>query len=208
MFASIRRYVVHKVAVSELARRVSDDFVDLIARQPGFVSYELVDGEGGEFLTISAFEQEAQAETSRVLARRWTERHLQDIELTLTETLRGEVQLRRSRGAASARDRDGPTRAYASFRLYQTPMDVRELVATSGERFAGLVEAVAGFRDYRILDCGAGQLLSVGLFNDPAAAAAFDDLAMQFVRTELAASNLRRSDMIGGGEVLISRVIE
>ena len=62
MFVSIRRYFVHKAPAKELAELVNQDFADRISAQPGFVSYEFLDGGEGEALTISAFNEAVQAE--------------------------------------------------------------------------------------------------------------------------------------------------
>jgi len=51
MFASIRCYFVHKAPAKELAELVDQDFADRISAQPGFVSYEFLDGGGGERLS-------------------------------------------------------------------------------------------------------------------------------------------------------------
>ena len=93
MFVSIRCYFVHKAPAKELAELVDQDFADWISAQPGFVSYEFVDGGEGEAMTISAFQEAVQAEDSRALARRWVDEALSDFELTTTETVRGEIKL-------------------------------------------------------------------------------------------------------------------
>jgi hypothetical protein len=65
MFVSIRCYFVHKAPARELAELVDHDFADRISAQPGFVSYEFLDGGEGEAMTISAFQEPVQAEDSR-----------------------------------------------------------------------------------------------------------------------------------------------
>src|SRR3954452_21088014 len=59
MFVSIRRYFVHKAPANELAELVDRDFADRLSAQPGFVSYEFLDGGEGEAMTISAFHEAA-----------------------------------------------------------------------------------------------------------------------------------------------------
>ena len=93
MFVSIRCYFVHKAPARELAELVDQDFADRISAQPGFVSYEFLDGGEGEAMTISAFQEAVQAEDSRALARRWVDERLSDFELTTTDTVRGQVKL-------------------------------------------------------------------------------------------------------------------
>jgi hypothetical protein len=93
MFVSIRRYFVHKAPADELAELVDRDFADRISGQPGFVSYEFLDGGEGEAMSISAFRDAAQAENSRALARRWVEEALSDLELTTLDSVHGEIRL-------------------------------------------------------------------------------------------------------------------
>jgi hypothetical protein len=201
MFASVRCYVVHKTVTGELVRLVDGEFASLISAQPGFVSYEFLDAGGGETMTISVFREASQAEASRELVRRWSDERLQDFEFTLTEALRGEVLV--------ARGRPGSRTAFASVRRYRAGSgDVRELITTAGASFADQVEMLDGFIGYRSLDCGDGQLLSISVFQDERTAAASDELALRFVREQLSGVDLRRTDMIGGGQIVVSRATE
>src|SRR3954467_6476885 len=93
MFVSIRRYFGHKAPASELAELVDRDFADRISAQPGFVSYEFLDGGEGEAMSISAFHEAAEAESSRALARGWVDEALHDFELTTLEAVHGQIKL-------------------------------------------------------------------------------------------------------------------
>jgi hypothetical protein len=79
MFASIRRYRLHKGSMDELASRVDEGFAEEICAQPGFVSYEFVDCGEGEVMTVSIFREAGGAAGSRELAQRWTDENLQDL---------------------------------------------------------------------------------------------------------------------------------
>ena len=69
---------MHKAPATELAELVDEDFADRISAQPGFVSYEFLDGGEGEALS--------------------------DFELTTTDTVRGQIKLTPChRGAAAER---------------------------------------------------------------------------------------------------------
>ena len=81
MFASVRGYYVHMATPRDLAERVAEDFADLLSRQPGFVAYDFLDCGDREAMSISVFEDAAQAEASRALAVRWTTERLPDMEL-------------------------------------------------------------------------------------------------------------------------------
>jgi hypothetical protein len=91
MFASVRCYFVHKATPQELAERVGEDFADRLGARPGFVAYDFLDCGSGEAISVSVFEEAEQAAGSRTLARRWTEDRLGDMELTIMESLHGQV---------------------------------------------------------------------------------------------------------------------
>src|SRR3954465_15314301 len=98
MFASIRCYYVHRSSPRQLADRVRKDFADRLSERPGFVAYDFLDCGDGEAMSISVFRDQSQAHDSQELARRWTQEHLPDMELTITDSMHGPVLEDRSRG--------------------------------------------------------------------------------------------------------------
>jgi hypothetical protein len=202
-FASVRCYFVHRAPTCELVRRVDEDFAAQISAQPGFVSYEFLDGGGGDAMSISAFREASQAEASRELAVRWTEERLPDLELTVTESLRGEIVISRAAPELTAPDQA----RYASVRRYRVG-DVGELLRRVGASFVERVAELDGFLGYRVIDCGGGELLSISLFRDSAQAGASDDLAARFVSEELGDVSIQRVDTVGGGRVVVSRITD
>src|SRR6476659_11241082 len=116
MFVSIRCYFVHKAPAKELAELVDRDFADRLSAQPGFVSYEFLDGGEGEAMTISAFQEAVQAEDSRALARRWVDEALSDFELTTTDTVRGEIKLTHATAARPPAAHPGAPAGFAAVR--------------------------------------------------------------------------------------------
>jgi hypothetical protein len=206
MFASIRRYRLHRGSMEELARRVDAEFAEEIGRQPGFVAYEFMDCGDGEILTLSVFGEAAQAEASRALAQRWTEENLQDLEFSRLETLGGEILVSRAAQDVLEPGHAGGARKFASVRRYALRAGaVGELMHMVDERFADQIEAMDGFEAYHALDCG-GEIMSISLFRDQAAAEASDELALEFVRQELRSFDIERTEVIGG-EVLVSRAM-
>jgi hypothetical protein len=206
MFASIRCYFVHRVTTADLVRRIDGDFVPQLGARPGFVSYDFIDGGGGEAMSISAFRNAAEAEASRELARRWSEEHLQDLELTITEALHGEIVIRRTAPRLTAPDREAMRTSHARVRRYRASTgDVGELLHRVDDSFADRVAALDGFLGYRVVDCGGGELVSISVFRDAPTAAASDELAAQFVDQELGSIRVDRTDIVGGGPVVISR---
>jgi hypothetical protein len=206
VFASIRRYRLRSGSMDELARRVDTGFAEDIGRQPGFVAYEFMDCGDGELLTLSVFREFEQAEASRVLAQRWTEQNLQDLEFGRLEAVRGEIVVSRAAQDMLEPGHAGKDRKFASIRRYTMRTgELSELLHIVDEVFADQIEAMDGFDAYHALDCG-DYGVTISLFRDRAAAEASDELALEFVRQELTRFGIERSEVIGG-EVLVSRAM-
>jgi hypothetical protein len=69
MHACIRRYKTQ--ASAEVTRLVREGFLPLISKAPGFIAYYAVEGDKGEWASISIFSTQAQAEQSNRLAAEW-----------------------------------------------------------------------------------------------------------------------------------------
>jgi heme-degrading monooxygenase HmoA len=207
MFASIRRYRLHKGSMDELASRVDERFAEEIRAQPGFVSYEFVDCADGEVMTISIFGEARGASGSRELAQRWAGENLQDLDFTGIEALEGEILVGRAREDMLEPGHVGAARKFASVRRY-TLRDgsVAALMHRVDEIFADRIEALDGFEAYHALDCGRSEILTISLFRDQASAETSDDLALQFVAEELGEFDIERTEVIGG-EVIVSRAM-
>jgi hypothetical protein len=207
MFASIRRYRLHKGSMDELASRVDKDFADQVRAQPGFVSYEFVDCGDGEVMTISIFGDAAGATRSRDLAMSWTEQNLKDLEFTRMGALDGEILVSRANQDMLEPGHVGAARKFASARRYVLrDGSVAALMHKVDEIFAERIEGLDGFEAYHALDCGRGEVLTISLFRDQANAEASDDLALQFVGEELGGFDIERTEVIGG-EVMVSRAM-
>src|SRR5438067_2338752 len=96
MFASIRRYQLHAGALDELTRRVDEGFAEEISAQPGFVSYEFIDCDDGEVMTISLFRTAEAAEASDELALEFVRDQLGSFDIERTEAIGGEVVVSRA----------------------------------------------------------------------------------------------------------------
>jgi hypothetical protein len=205
MFVSIRRYFVHKAPAKELAELVDQDFADRISAQPGFVSYEFLDGGEGEAMTISAFDEAVQAEDSRALARRWVDEALSDFELTTTETVRGEIKLIHATAARPPSAHPGAPTGFAAARRYRLARGSVEALVNHAEEFAWQLEALPEFYSYQVMDCGDGDIIAVSRFRERTAAEQSDELAARFARNELQGFDLKRNEWLGGGVILVSR---
>jgi hypothetical protein len=206
VFASIRRYHLQRGSMEALTRRVDEGFAEDIGRRPGFVAYEFMDCGDGEIMTLSVFRDADQAEASRELALRWTEERLQDLEFGQLEALRGEILVSRAARDMLEPGHAGSARKFASVRRYRLRTgSIGELMHRVDEVFADEIEAMDGFEAYHALDCG-GELVSISLFRDQAAAEASDERALEFVDRELGDFDIERTEVIGG-DVVVSRAM-
>jgi hypothetical protein len=207
MFASIRRYRLHKGSMDELASRVDKDFADQVRAQPGFVSYEFVDCGDREVMTISIFGDAAGATGSRDLAMSWTEQNLRDLEFTRMGALDGAILVSRANEEMLEPGHVGAARKFASARRYVLRNgSAAALMHKVDEIFAERIEGLDGFEAYHALDCGRGEIMTISLFRDQASAESSDDLALQFVAEELVGFDIERTEVIGG-EVMVSRAM-
>jgi hypothetical protein len=69
MYATIRRYEARDV--SELSRRVQEEFVPMVRDIPGFIGYYVVDGGDGKIASITVCEDSAGVEESNRRAAEW-----------------------------------------------------------------------------------------------------------------------------------------
>ena len=74
MHATIREYE-NISNPAETARQVSESFLPLVSRLPGFVGYYFVDTGGGKMASITVFEDQAGAEASNARAADWVKEH-------------------------------------------------------------------------------------------------------------------------------------
>jgi hypothetical protein len=207
MFASIRRYHLARGSMDELARRVDRGFADQISAQPGFVSYEFIDCGDGDVTTMSIFREAAEAETSRILAQRWTEENLDDFEFTRKEALHGAILVSRASREMLEPAHAAGEQKFASLRRYNLRAGlVSDLMHIVDEVFADEIQRLDGFEAYHALHCGISEILSISLLRDQSAAEESDERALEFVRERLGGFDIERTEMIAG-EVLVSRAM-
>jgi hypothetical protein len=193
--------------MEELTRRVDEGFAEDIGRRRGFVAYEFMDCGDGEIMTLSVFRDADQAEASREFAQRWTEENLHGLEFRRVEALRGEILVSRAARDMLEPGHSGSARKFASVRRYRLRSgSIGELMHIVDEVFADEIEAMDGFEVYHALDCGGGDILSISLLRDRAAAEESDERALEFVRRDLGAFDIERTEVIGG-EVVVSRAM-
>ncbi len=208
MFASIRCYFVHKAPMDEFVALVESEFADRIAAQPGFMAYVLLDCGGADAMSMSVFDDPGQAAGSRELARVWTEGRLGEIELTTTEALSGTIPVSRAVPELLVALPAGSPARFACVRRYKiSETGIGELVwRVVDTRLAERMAELEGFVAFLVFSGNAGELVSVSVFRDQRTARASDELILHFVRDELADLDIARTEMVAGGEIVVSRV--
>jgi hypothetical protein len=203
MFAHIRCYVLKSAPTDEIVGLVEREFADRIAAQPGFGWYAFLNCGGGGVMTISVFGDRDQAAGSRELARRWTGERLGEFDLTLTEALNGAIPVSL---VAPGLLEPAPAR-FARVRRYKLgDGDLGEFVwRVVDTRLAERMAELDGFVAYFVFSSGQGELVTVSVFRDRAAATASDEVALAFTSDELEDVDIERTDMIGGGVIAVSR---
>jgi hypothetical protein len=89
MYASIRIYKAD--SIEDVARMVNEDFLPVLERMPGFLSYYCVAADNGTWATVSIFETDPQTEESNRLAAEFVQ-HSEMISLVRrVELITGEV---------------------------------------------------------------------------------------------------------------------
>jgi hypothetical protein len=208
MVVSIRRYALRSGEIEELAGRVDRDFVQQLEREPGFESYEFLDCGNGEVLTMTVFADHQSAMRSVELARAWTEEHLRDFAFTRLEPLAGEIVVSRAAPALLEPQHGGAIARFASVRRYTMAQAhaLPELVRSVDDVFADEMANLQGFVAYQVIDWGSGELAAISIFDNEAAAAESDEMAMRFVAERLSRFGLQRTELISG-RVLVSRAV-
>jgi hypothetical protein len=92
MHISIRRYTQVR-SISEVCRKISESFVPLLRRSPGFIAYYAIDAGGGEMATISIFSTEAMALESNEKAAAWLKENVADLQPMPAEITSGQVKV-------------------------------------------------------------------------------------------------------------------
>jgi heme-degrading monooxygenase HmoA len=91
MYISVRVYRAKREGVSELNRRVQEEFVPLVSRLPGFVSYFGVDQGDGKWASISVFQTEDAVRASNKAAAEWVEKRARPLIESGPDTTTGTV---------------------------------------------------------------------------------------------------------------------
>jgi quinol monooxygenase YgiN len=96
MFASIRTYRIKTGSLDDVLHRVDRDLADAFAREPGFISYEVVRTGDRTLASITTFHEREQAEASNELAADWVSDELADFDVERMGAVSGAVVVSRA----------------------------------------------------------------------------------------------------------------
>ena len=99
----LRRYKFDPSQVEEIIRRVSTGLAPLLSKARGFAGYGVVDAGEGVVVSISAFSDQAAAETSNKMALGWIKTNLAELAPKVPSVITAEAKVRRSKAVAGAR---------------------------------------------------------------------------------------------------------
>lgn len=95
MHAAVRRYRTSDI--DSLVAKVEDEFVEKVKGVDGFVGYYVIDGGGGDVVSVTVGETAGAVEESTRLASEWTESSVADLLQGAPEVVSGEVRVRSDR---------------------------------------------------------------------------------------------------------------
>jgi hypothetical protein len=97
VYAAIRRYELLPSDVPELRKRVQERFIPIISQVPGFVSYDLIEAENGVVVSVSIFEDQAEASESSRQAATWVDQDAADLIHQARQITTGEVNIHQTK---------------------------------------------------------------------------------------------------------------
>lgn len=103
-YGVMRRFEGKPDQADEVVRRVREGLVPLLTGMPGFASYGLLaDGGHGRGVSLTAFEDRAQAEAANSRALTWIKDNMSDLVTKPLDVIQGEIKVRLARAAVGAR---------------------------------------------------------------------------------------------------------
>ena len=91
MYASVRRYKMDPSSVDEVKRQVSDGFLPIVSKVPGFAAYYVVNGGDGVVVSISVFQDQSGAEESYRRSAGWVRDNIASLVPNPPEITEGDV---------------------------------------------------------------------------------------------------------------------
>lgn len=96
MYTSIRTYRVGRGSIDEIMHRVDRDLADAFSREPGFISYEVIQTGERTIASVTTFHTAEQADASNELAASWVADELADFAVERLGVFGGAVMVSRA----------------------------------------------------------------------------------------------------------------
>jgi hypothetical protein len=176
MYGVIRQYEVDPNKKSEVFRRIIEGGVPIIQAIPGFVSYTLVNGSNGAFLSVGFFDDQAGADESTVRASAWVKDNLAPLLPAPPQIMAGEIRVR----VITREPQFGVMRKY---RVDAKNADT--LIGRVRDEFLPMVSALPDFATYALVDVGGGTLIGLNGFTTARGAAESSRVAAGWVKSRL-----------------------
>jgi hypothetical protein len=93
MYVTLRLYAGAAERMDQIAAKVQEGLVPILARSDGFKGYCAVKADGGDGVSVTLFEQEAQATQAHQQARSWVQSELSDLLPDPPEVFAGPVMI-------------------------------------------------------------------------------------------------------------------
>jgi heme-degrading monooxygenase HmoA len=91
MYASIRLTQAKPGTVDEIGQRVTDDFVNIVSKIPGFVGYYVLNVGGDKLVTVSIFDDDKGARASIQASHEWVSKNITEWLAQPLEIMEGSV---------------------------------------------------------------------------------------------------------------------
>ena len=196
MHGVLRQYTLDAKNIDEIVRRVAAGGINIIKTIPGFISYGIMDGGHGQFVTYSVYESKTGTEESTKKAAAWIKENIASMIPSPPRVTEGEVRVREMKEPAK----------YGVIRRYQVdPANVDKIVTSAKSGFLPLVTHLPGFASYSMLDAGKGTLVTISGFTTPSGSAESTKAAANYIKEHLAALVPAAPEVTSGEVKLLER---
>lgn len=76
MYASVRVTQAKPGSVDKIGQRVTDDFMPIVSKIPGFIGYYVINTGGDQLVTVSIFEDDKGAQASIQASYEWVSKNI------------------------------------------------------------------------------------------------------------------------------------
>jgi len=160
MYGVLREYEVGVSVIDRLVERAQETFIPQLRRQPGFVSYSMMeDAEVQGLITLSVFEDRAGAEESTRLAAAWVKDYVLSLLPSPPRHAVGRFTVHRL-------EDDKPIGACVLRRYRLHANSARAFADRVSADLVPMLGARKGFAGFFVLDSGGGNLVSFSAFTD------------------------------------------